>query len=282
MKKIGGEDIGDLKISKHENQIATLLLKMQERRKTKRLSANGFKRIKVPTEKFLSFQKSVEKSTAKMSKKSNVNDSSKKVEQIKSMKNSKSGTGSRRRKPNPKYDSIHCKPKKAATNADTKKRQSKSKSSKLENAKPNHKLTALNSRRTEEPVKKLNEIEKRKRIPNSKYQDTVIQNNPKKSNGKMAMAMSKQAIVIKSSSKTKRFNSEDPQMNVKTAELNGKRLRIPNRKYEVPTSVNSKPTKSKVTRKGSNVSNPMYYDSIPDKVSILKISKADKLEDEFS
>ena len=280
MKKIGGEDIGDLKISKHENQIATLLLKMQERRKTKRLSANGFKRIKVPTEKFLSFQKSVEKSTAKMSKKSNANDSSKKVEQIKSMKNSKSGTGSRRRKPNPKYDSIHCKPKKAATNADTKKRQSKSKSSKLENAKPNHKLTALNSKITEEPVKKLNEIEKRKRIPNSKYQDTVIQNSPVKSNGKMAM--SKQATVIKSSSKTKRFNSEDPQMNVKTAELNGKRLRIPNRKYEVTTSVNSKPTKSKVTRKGSNVSNPMYYDSIPDKVSILKISKADKLEDEFS
>ena len=275
MKKIGGEDIGDLKISKHENQIATLLLKMQERRKTKRLSANGFKRIKVPTEKFLSFQKSVEKSTAKMSKKSNANDSSKKVEQIKSMKNSKSGTGSRRRKPNPKYDSIHCKPKKAATNADTKKRQSKSKSSKLENAKPNHKLTALNSRRTEEPVKKLNEIEKRKRIPNSKYQDTVLQNSPGKSNGK-------QATVIKSCSKTKRFNSEDPQVNVKTAELNGKRLRIPNRKYEVTTSVNSKPTKSKVTRKGSNVSNPMYYDSIPDKVSILKISKADKLEDEFS
>merc|ERR1712198_570932 len=128
MKKKGSEEVGDFKRSKHENQIASLLQKMQERRKTKRLSAeNNFKRtqrvirsqqkakkepvslekdkppvivkkktekgekqsidkeinkdqsktrIKAPTEKFLSFQKSMEKSNAKKIKK-NDEDSSK-------------------------------------------------------------------------------------------------------------------------------------------------------------------------------------------------------------
>ena len=336
MKKKGSEEVGDFKRSKHENQIASLLQKMQERKKTKRLSAeNNFKRtqrvirsqqkakkepvslekdkppvivkkktekgekqsidkeinkdqsktrIKAPTEKFLSFQKSMEKSNAKKIKK-NDEDSSKRfslIELKEDCSKSEKGNESRNRKPNPKYELYLSKLQKVVTQSDTEKRKSTnsliSKSSKLVKSESNLKTNDLESKKKNEekqddknlsiPAKKERKekpkeipidplkdvvIEKRKRIPNSKYLNTVLKNCPGKSDDNLAKT--KQSNVVEESENIIKTNSE-VKKDDKKVELTSKRLRVPNKKYEVttepPSKAKNKDNKREISTKDEN------------------------------
>merc|ERR1712029_888860 len=79
-------------------------------------------------------------------------------------------------------------------------------------------------------------IEKRKRIPNSKYLNTVLKNCPGKSDDNLAKTkqsnVEESENIIKTNSEVKKDD--------KKVELTSKRLRVPNKKYEVTTEPPSK------------------------------------------
>merc|ERR1712111_149332 len=147
-------------------------------------------RIKAPTEKFLSFQKSMEKSNAKKIKK-NDEDSSKRfslIELKEDCSKSEKGNESRNRKPNPKYELYLSKLQKVVTQSDTEKSQStnslSSKPSKRVKSQSNLKTNDLESKKKNEekqddknlsiPAKKERK-EKPKEIPIDPLKDVVIE-----------------------------------------------------------------------------------------------------------
>merc|ERR1712098_588165 len=83
--------------------------------------------------------------------------------------------------------------------------------------------------------------EKRKRIPNSKYPDSVLKSSSDKTNGKSDIPQ--QSIVTKESSKVNKINLKEKEVDDVSAELPNKRQRVPNKKYGVNIVNTESPSK---------------------------------------